>query len=689
MKLLKYSHFDGQLAVNEDMNKAKKLLKDRYILMNAAEGLGLIEGEIARMIKDGEKKSVALGDFSPEQQKEIIAAAAKTTLTDDVVRKIEKDPEFVKIKDLTVEVPVPSGKKKYVLGTSNQGWVYMFTYFYFMENIPLNELGMIYKKLIENKDILQNLTIQKNGAMVPAVFDVNFIDRKIPNNSELLDDALDRLVQYRKGKKIEGDLPPVLKNDLAEAPPVIRKQFEEIVDGFDMLGKKEDGGVDQEKKDMLYKGFFGQMMLDTRRTKPDGTPNPTFGKMVFSSSLKRYTNIREFIKAASDYLKSCQKEGISDKLAQIEKVGKDLGENGAEILFNNNGIIIIEVKSFVANQRLNSHTSHCIKDRMSQWESYVSNHYNKQYYIYNFNIPQYDNMSTIGVTIEPGKSIRAAHNKPDHNISGKIKSILDEWTKEYGIETPLWDYLEPMTKEEIEKRERAKLANREIVKKGKTLEEIRKYVLEEGADINKDSAAALNWAVEENDIEKAKGIIELGGNPMLRVENPIINGASSGDMIKLLVKSGSALTKKVINNICHDVKAVEFCLQNGLDPDFEDSMPMRRSCKGSWKSVENIGEGYMETFKMLFKYGAKLTDERGRPMVVKWAAEYARIDFIDFAVEKGIKSGFAEAYSWLGLSRRISPALRKETAEYLVEKMVQFEPEKWESMPDNKKWHLK
>jgi hypothetical protein len=55
---------------------------------------------------------------------------------------------------------------------------------------------------------------------------------------------------------------------------------------------------------------------------------------------------------------------------------------------------------------------------MYQWESYVSSHNNKQYYIYN-NIPQYDNSSTIGVTI--GQRVRAAHNRADHDIHQKYK----------------------------------------------------------------------------------------------------------------------------------------------------------------------------------------------------------------------------------------------------------------------------
>ena len=76
-------------------------------------------------------------------------------------------------------------------------------------------------------------------------------------------------------------------------------------------------------------------------------------------------------------------------------------------------------------------------------------------------------------------------------------------------------------------------------------------------------------------------------------------------------------------------------------------------------------------------------------MIIKWASEYGRADFIDYVIEKGANTGFAAAYTWLGLSRKISLENRKEMAEYLVEKMEQFEPEEWANMPDAKKWHLK
>ena len=360
----------------------------------------------------------------------------------------------------------------------------------------------------------------------------------------------------------------------------------------------------------------------------------------------------------------------------IEKCNEKYGSYGAQVCFDENNILILEVKSFQANQMLNSHTRHCIKDSLYQWDHYVGGEgcYNKQYYIYNFNLPSYDTKSVIGITIEPRQKIRACHLKDDAGYSSSIKSLLSSCEKEYGIKEDLFAQLKPMTPEEVEKRRRAKVAEREIVKKGLTIEQINRYVKEDGANINKDNCVALLHAVEENDLEKAGVILGLGGSPNLRSKaDAIINKAQSLDMIKLLVSNGSELTGEVFNNICNDLDAVEYCLKQGLDPNFDNSLPFRRSCKGSWKTKDDIGEGYFEVMKLLVKYGAKLSDEGNRHMQVKWAAEYGRLNFIDFMIEKGVKSGFKAAKSWLSHSRKIPADTKVEVEAYLDAKIKQYE----------------
>jgi hypothetical protein len=662
MKLFKYNQFLGENPLNENLDKAKKFLKDTYLLKTAATDLGFVEGELKAQLDHEEKRALSLRDFTPEQQSEIKLKLRDLRLTDDQVRNIERNPDFLKIREY--------------LGQKYIGWTYPFTYFFFIEMVSMEELftsvektevggktveipNNIFSKLIDYSGLLDRL---------PKKFDANFIDPNIPNNSEKLIDGLDSLEDYRKTKKVIDKLTPILKKDYNDSPEVIKDQFAEVCRGFDELG-----GDNEEKKDRLWKSFFGEIRTIEADQVIHGKAYKKGDKRYFGP-LFRYKNIREFIKAAQNYLKSSENDTIIAFYDKINACNEKYGYLGSDTVFEENGILIIEVKSFQANQFLNGHTRHCIKDYASQWESYVASHDNKQYYIYNFNIPQYDNYSTIGITIEPGQSVRACHAKDDANILGSIKNILKKWEKEYDIKDDLFAQLKPMTGPEVERRRRAKIAEREIVKKGLTIEQIKGYVKEDGANINKDNCVALLHAVEENNHEKAKVILELGGSPNLRSKaDAIVNKAQDLDMIKLLVSNGSELTGEVFNNICNDVDAVEYCLKQGLNPNFDNSLPIRRCCRGGWESIDKIGEGYLDVFQLLIKYGAKLVDDAGRNMPVKWAAEYGRLDFIDIMIEKGVRGGFKAALTWLSHSRKTSPEVKKKTIEYLEDKVQKFE----------------
>lgn len=642
MKLFKYNQFLGSDTVNENLDKAKKFLKDRYILTTAAKELKFLTGELADQLEHREKRTVTLKDFTPEQQAELKAKMREIKISDEQARNIERDPDFITLRELLKD---------------NLGYLYTFTYFYYVEMVGFKELEEMYKDLVENRQLLDKL---------PKKFDANFIDPNIPNNFEKLVDGIDSIKDYRKIKKVIDKLTPELKKDYNDSPPAIKELFANIARALtDELGKGDDGKIDVVKQEKLWKSFFGEVREIA------GVGRRYFG------SLRRYKNIREFIKAAQNFLVSSQNEGIVAFYDRIDKCNEKYGYLGADIVFDENGILIIEVKSFQANQMLNGHTRHCIKDYMSQWENYVTNRDAKQYYIYNFNIGQYDNKSVIGITIIPGREKNyACHLKDDAGFRDRIKSQLEAWQKEYNISTNLYnDILIPITPEEIQRRERAKIANREIVKKGITTEQIKKYVKEDGADINKDRCIALVNAVEENDLEKVKVIFSLGGSPNLRTgPEAAISKASTLDMIKLLVANGSELTSEVFNGIVNDASAVEYCLKNGLDPNFGNSLPIRRACRGNFVDKTKESHGYFDVFKLLIDYGAKLTDERGRHMGLKWAAEYGRIEFIEYMInERNIRSGFKEALSWISHSRKMTDEVKVKLQEYLKDKIERYE----------------
>ncbi len=682
MKLFKYNQFLGDKSINENLDKAKKFLKERELIKRAAQELNLIDGEMAADLEHGDKRTITLKDFNQEAQNEIRMKLRELRLNDEDVRTIERDPNFLKIREY--------------LGSKYIGWTYPFTYLYFVEMVSLEELFTKVDPETKEADNVFAKLIDYSGLLdkMPKKFDHNFIDPNISNNMEVLADGIGIIEEYRKVKKIIDTLPAKLKSEYNKAPENLKEQMAEIAVGFD--------SVAGEKKEKVWKSFFGELKLDTNPILPDGKPNPNFNKMVWSSSLKRFATmdnpIRELIKAAKNHLKACENDNILAFYEKINTCNEKYGKLGADVVFDDNGILVLEVKSFQANQFLNGHTRHCIKDSMSQWQSYVSNHNNKQYYVYNFNISQTDNLSVIGVTIAPGKSStadrykssdgtaeiyshgygRACHQKNDGNVADSFKSILSNFEEDSGIDIKIFDdCLKAMTPDEIQRRERAKIAEREIIRKGISIDQIKQYVKEDGADINKDNAKALENAVEEGDVEKAKVCLELGASPNLRKgPDAPISKAKDLEMIKLLVTYGSDMTGDVFNQVMGQPDALEFCLKAGLDPSFNNFLPWRKVTKGSWRSVSDIGESYYEAFLLLLKYGAKTQDDRGRNMIVKWAAEYGRMDILNYLDESGISKNFQEkdykeAILWIAHSQKLPPEKKAEVTEYLKSKTTE------------------
>jgi hypothetical protein len=409
MRLHKYNQFLGDKSINEDVNKSKKFLKERHLLRKAAEEMGLITGELEQQLKHDEIRSVTLNDFTPEQGKELKYKMRGMKISEEEIHQIERDPEFLKLREILKD---------------NIGYLYNFTYMYYVEMVTLEEIQSMYNRLLEYKDLLNQL---------PKKFNVAFIDTKINNNSEILVDGLDKLEDYRKVKKVIDKLTSELKKDYKKAAEGQKETFSSIATAFNEMGKRDDGTIDEEKRDGLWKSFFGEVRVI------EGTKR-------YVGQLRRYKTIGEFNRAAENFLKASENSDILAFYDKINDCNEKFGFAGADIVFDENGILIIEVKSFPANQMLNGHTRHCIKDYNSQWESYVSNHNNKQYYIYNFNIPQHDNMSVVGITIEPGQRVRAAHAKNDSSVGSSFKRTMDKWQSDYGIEENLWAQLKPINR---------------------------------------------------------------------------------------------------------------------------------------------------------------------------------------------------------------------------------------------------
>ncbi len=669
MRLFKYDQFLNSDSITENLDKSKKFLKERYLILQAAKELGLIKGEMGEKLNHNELRSVRLIDFTPEEAEQIKQKIREISLTPEIVKGIERDPGLKEVRELKASVRQNNGVEKiFQLDRDNIGLLSNFIYFYYFENVPLSDLSSAYKKFIENRDIISKLTIDIDGKLTPKQFDLNFINVNVTNNFEKLTDGLDRLVEARKIKKIYDSLTPELKASYDEASENNKEKFASLAEGFDGLGKSADGKVDEKLRKELWDGFFGQVIMRD-------------GKPVYSSPLKRYKNIHEFIEKANGYLNSKDIDGFLSFYKLFQECNSKLGSLGAEEIFNENGIFIINVKSFAANRMLNGHTSHCIKDSISQWNSYVETNDNIQYYIYNFNIPLRDNFSTIGITISQGKTTRACHNRSDAYVSeSDFKRLLKKYESEYKINDDLWSYFRPLSGEEIDKRNRSIKANREIIKTGLTTEQVKKLITEDGADVNKDEGIALINAVNEDNLEKVKLLLELGALPNLKKNaEAAISKSKNIEMIKTLVEHGAEMTGDVFASVVSKEDALQYCLSAGLDPAFNAQMPLRHSFKGTWKSNTDMGEPYMPSFNLLMKYIGKngkgelieKLNVKGN-MLLKWAGEYARVEILEEFAKIGLfdnltEKDWSDLIMWISIGRKIDANAKAKTIKFLEE----------------------
>ena len=627
MKLLKYSNFRDEIMINENLDQAKKLLRDTYknnkLVLAVDKNYETDPSGLFLFNSDGD--AVNANNLPDDTKEKMKQKFKEVKITPEENARVEKGDILKKIRELI-------GDKL--------GYAHLFTYLLVVEKMPFDDLKDLFSKLVDCKDLLtlKNPTDDKPLLRRPIS---NYIDPEVTNNGENLADDLENISLYKSIRKIYNELTPELKKDYDIQPPVIKKQVEELALAFAKLGM-EDGEINKDTQTRLWKLFFGEIrMVD--------------GKPIYAGQMKRFKNIREFIKSAQNYLKNIDNTETVKFYETIEKCNDKYKLNGVQVCFDEANILILEIKSFQANQMMNSHTRHCIKDSIYHWDSYVGSddNYNKQYYIYNFNLPSYDTKSVIGITIAPGQEIRACHLKDDNGFKSEFKSLLKRWQNDYGINADLWQIFAPMTKKEIEEKKRRVIASREIVKKGLSLDQLKQY-LEDGADVNSQKGQALDNAVAEGDIEKIKFLLDYGASPNMRQKqeatvNKVADLSKDADpeqsrkafeILKLLLRAGADLTTNVFKGLLGDFEAVKFCLDNGLNPNFADDLATRLTLK----------RGLFEAFELLVQRGGVITR-----LGMAYAFQGKNQKCIDYLLKKKFTHGFDKSMGWVAHCQKLNP----------------------------------
>lgn len=627
----KYTDF-LDLKINENLNQARKYLKDKWIKTNSI--IKVVPNTIISNSYDPINKDngdvLNINDLTEEQKSKVLEIIKNTKLNDVDLKGLENNPLFLSVKKM--------------LG-DKVGFTYLFTYLAMEEKIPLNELQILFKQIIEFKDSLDKLRRPIS----------NYIDKNITNNGEQLVDDLENISRSRKSQKFVNELDSDLKSEYRNSSPVIKKKIEDIAFAFDELGK-DSGGSDDEKI---------KIKLSTQKR--------------FFSKIKRYKDLNSLINGAELFIKSESNSSSSKFYNQIDKCNELYGKFGARIVFDDDNILILELLSFPACKMLCSNTSWCISTSDYQWNKYVGGDsvFTRQYAIYNYNLSPTDNNSIIGITINSDKSIRACHAKNDSGISSTCKSIFNSFESKVGLpKNTIWDLLEPMSESDKKKKQLRIIANKEVIKPNKSMAEIKKYVLEDGADVNTNNCVVLQNAVKESNLEKVEFLLKIGANPNLNKE--IIENCKSDPredkdspknkknfaIIKILVENGGKITNNVYKNFNSDYDAIEFFLKKGYHPD-----GMEENGKKSYNPIRTaIKMDRLDIIKLLLKYGSTAFSDPERVVASRVPFEYCKYDIINYLFTEGIFiNNWDENLKFVVHNYEISPEDKIKMVDYILD----------------------
>lgn len=279
---------------------------------------------------------------------------------------------------------------------NKKGFLGLFTYLYFVANEPSHRLEMLKDALETNKKILYKLPIE----IV-----------KYKSVEKIMDDLSFVLKWEDYNKEFVSKLPGVLKNDA-------RKDSE--LQGW-------ISNLDKETKSDLYKNFIPK--------------------------ISRYKNYSEFKSDIDKFLN--KKDNIDSILKSIEE-----SEN-TYLVYNKDGIIVSEVFSREDSCKIGS-SSWCISGNGgSYWDQYAGiESGNKQYFLWNLNVPSRDIDSQVGITIQSDNKQRTAHLKNDSYVN------IDDYCKKFNIPRNIFKSL---SKEDAPKLVKA---NKMDIKLAKILEKL-------------------------------------------------------------------------------------------------------------------------------------------------------------------------------------------------------------------------
>ena len=446
-----------------------------------------------------------------------------------------------------------------------------------------------------------------NKKYIDAIKDPN--DPNSKTGYELMSDDL-TLVELERDEKKNNfidQLPKELKDEYKNAD-------EELKSELDSLGKRytaflksvavnePNSGIDPQN---VYGG--GTEIVDGDGNLKKVYPYESKFKIRYYIGIGelKYKSLKDLAEQLENYLNSNDAFSFGKLEGAVKKINKQLNSKDLEIVYppkdkeaeaEDISVAIVRVKTYDANYLLNSSgskyfsTNHCIANNgTSYWQTYVLNAvsdvFNTQYYIYNFNLDNdgiiingsrysQDTTKIIGVTLYPNGEIRHVNNRTNTNSSFPLK----EYFRILGIP---WEVMKPMSEKEIRKAKFILGFDKILFSDSLTTEELEEMIKETPDairdNVNSRNGLLLYNAINSNNIENAKIFLELGANANI-VKQPGSNKQTNAlcfvksiEMAKLIIDNGVSVTAN--NNIAllfaidtQRIEIFKFLLDNGADP---------------------------------------------------------------------------------------------------------------------------
>jgi hypothetical protein len=265
----------------------------------------------------------------------------------------------------------------------------MFTKFLVEDNISIDDIRRLLRLLKVNKDILNKLP--------KAVHEYSDFNE--------LNDDVEELEYERKAKKLLNEIKGDIRRELFELDKDKQKPY------IDLASRIMNEFTEADVK-------------------------------VFTSSLSRVKDLDDLMVDMQLFVnKMKDKESFEKLISKIEET------DNSKVVYKNekNKVIVARIADYVDSYKLGSF-KWCISNEtgMSQWNNYVENENNAQYFAWNLNYEKHESLHIVGVTIKKDGTVREcqdSQNRPE---------IFEDFIKTCKIPSKVF---RPLNKKELKEKE--------------------------------------------------------------------------------------------------------------------------------------------------------------------------------------------------------------------------------------------